>query len=266
MKLTNSKRLAAMLLEMGITSPFDVVNHIPYRYDDYRLSEELPLFHGKRLVLFGLASSAPTFTKAQRYQIVSFNFKSASGRSYKVVAFNRPYLRSLVKLGESYTLIGNYDQKKYALSLVTLRKGQIAPEDVIRPIYRLPSGIEQHVFHGLVQRVFEQGAKHITDIVPVFLRDKYKLLPKQEALRKLHFPLGFDDVYAGLRVYKYEEALKFSLKTQLIRRQNTLLRKNVKPQLNLDKITGFITSLPFKLSADQTAATNDIIADMKLVG
>jgi len=263
MKLTNSKRLAATLVEMGITSPIDVVNHVPYRYDDYRLSEELPLFHGKRLVLFGTAITAPTFTKAQRYQIVSFNFKSSSGRSYKVVAFNRPYLRSLVKLGESYTLIGNYDQRKYAFSLVTLRKGQIAPEDVIRPIYRLPNSIEQHVFHGLVERVFIEGIKSITDIVPAFLRDKYKLLPKKDALKKLHFPLGFEDVYAGLRVYKYEEALKFSIKTQLIRRQNTLLHKNGKPRLNSEKLTSFIASLPFKLSTDQMVATNEIIADMK---
>ncbi|HAK05274.1 MAG TPA: ATP-dependent DNA helicase RecG [Firmicutes bacterium] len=262
MKLSKSTKLNDALLQMGLRSPIEVINHLPYRYDDYSLTPEVGLSHGKRLVLFGTVITAPIINFAGRFKIITFNFKSNGHNLYRVTAFNRPYLRSAIRMGGQYTIIATYDRLKHGLNFIAFKHGAIKEEDIIKPIYSLISSIDQHVFHRLVRRLFNEAVPFVEDIIPIYLQQKYRLLPKVNSLKLAHFPTSFDDVRQSLRTLKYEEALLFSLKTLLIRRQNQLLTKSSKPAINLLMINDFVKRLPFKLSHDQLDAVRDIINDM----
>ncbi len=262
MKLSKSARLNAALLSIDVVNPLDAVLHLPYRYEDYSLTPEVDLRQGQRLVVYGKAISAPTVNVTSRYKIVSFRFRSGAGRSYQVVAFNRPYLLKVVTLGSDYTLIGTYDRKHDQLNLLTLRAGAIKDSDRYKPVYSLPSTIDQHVYQRLVLRVFPQAEPLVKEAVPAHLKEKYHLQSKADSLKRLHNPGSPEDIRQGYRTIKYEEALRYCLKTQLIRRQNRFLYKTKKPDIDLLKINDFVKTLPYRLSQDQLAAVRDIITDM----
>ncbi len=262
MALSKSKTLITALNSLGIVTPGDVVRHIPYRYDDFSLSASGPFEPGQRVVVFGIAISAPTVNQSTRVKISTFKFRLSDQRVYQVVAFNRVYLRSVIKLGQEYTIIANFDAQRNTLNLINLRAGMIKKEDRLRPLYRLPGSIAQHVYHRLVQRVYEKAKPELVTLLPNELIDKYRLLPKLASYEKVHFPLTLDDVYQGVRVFKYEEALLYSLKTQLIRQQNKYLHKQAKMPIEVGFINDFVKKLPYKLSRDQLQAVRDIITDM----
>jgi ATP-dependent DNA helicase RecG len=262
MKLSKSTRLNQALLVLNIITPRDAVLRLPYRYEDFSLTAETNLYHGQRLVVYGKATSAATVNVTSRYKIVNFRFLSQSGKSYQVVAFNRPYLLKVVTLGSDYTLIGTFDRKNNGINLLTLRAGAIKEEDRYKPIYSLPSGIDQHVYQRLVLRVFPLAEPDLGETIPPHLIAKYHLQSKVVSLKLIHQPTTSEDIRQGYRTIKYEEALRFCLKTQLIRQQNRFLYKIKKPDIDLSKINDFVKTLPYKLSQDQLSAVREIILDM----
>ena len=67
-----------------------------------------------------------------------------------------------------------------------------------------------------MKRTFDSPEMIFPYDVTKYFRDKYKLLKKVEALKKVHFPTSQDDIKVGLRTLKYGECLEISLKNYLI--------------------------------------------------
>ena len=91
-KLTKSKRLNYLLGQMGIFTPFDVVNHLPRRYENLNYTEERNLIDKQRVVVKGRMAALPRYVRTRRVQLITFDFISSNGNYFKVVAFNRAYL------------------------------------------------------------------------------------------------------------------------------------------------------------------------------
>ena len=91
-KLTKSPRLNYLLGEMGIFDQYDVINHLPRRYDDFSYTPERDLKDKQRLVLLGKVISIPKNVNARGINVLTFDFMSRGRRYYKVVFFNQPYL------------------------------------------------------------------------------------------------------------------------------------------------------------------------------
>ncbi len=261
-KLTNSKRLNYLLGQMGIFSYYDVVNHLPRRYEDLNYTHDQGLIDKERVVLLGKVTSVPKVVKTRNISIVRFDFITSNRRYFRVVAFNRPYLGKIINLADDFTLVGNYDLKKNEINLVNIYKGEIPKEDRIKPIYTLPSDYQQYLFSNLVNKSLETLKGHLYSDVPFDYLNKYKLISKESALRYAHFPENHDQVRQSLRHLKYEEALLFSLKNQFIREENKSLAKVRKEPIDLDLCKPFLDTLPYTLTEDQKVACDEIINDM----
>ncbi len=261
MKLTKSPRLNYLLGSMGIFNYYDVINHLPYRYENLNLTTDYNFKDKQRVVLFGKVMSQPSFVQHGGLSIVTFDFVS-NKHLFKVVAYNRPYLRSKEYLGVDYTLVANYDNKYHRLNLINIYKGDIPSEERIKPLYHLPSDYPNHHYISLVKKAFKEIGDKIYNNVPSPLRKKYHLTDKSTALYKSHFPTSIEDIKEGLKHLKYEEALIFSLKNKIIRNSNDIRNKIKKEPIDIDICGEFINSLPFKLSDEQYNAAKEIIKDM----
>ena len=261
MKLTSSKNFQAELERMNLTTFEDVVEYLPRTYLNLNLSRETSLEDKEKIVIQGQLVSTPTIVKHGNLTIVRFSFITINSNFFNIVAFNRPYLLNQLKLGETYTIMGNYDLAKRVVNLVKLVNGEVQEKDKLQPVYSLPSSIQNYQMIRLVQKAFEQPLR-LEDYVPISLKDKYQLLSKKEALRMVHFPSVKSDVYKGLRTLKYEECLLFTLKTQWIRKQNKAIFYDRKKPIPLESINEFVKNLPYKLTGDQLKAVREIILDM----
>ena len=261
-KLTKSPRLNYLLGEMGIFTPYDVINHLPRRYDDFSYSSEKDIKDKQRLVLKGKVISIPKSVNARGISVLTFDFMSESRRYYKVVFFNQPYLAKTIKIEETYTLVGFFNLKRNELDGQKILKGEIPANERLKPVYSLPSDYPNHLFMGLANKCLKELEGKIFSTVPYDFLNKYRLVNKETALKAAHNPSNLEEIHQALRHLKYEEALLFSLKNQLIRESNKSLSKIRKEPIDLDICAPFLDTLPYKLTKDQEEASREIIEDM----
>ena len=262
MKLTKSPRINYLLGEMGIFDAYGVINHLPRRYDDFSYTPEKDLKDKQRVVLLGKILSIPKIVPTKGVSVLTFDFMSRGRRYYKVVFFNQPYLAKNIKLDEEYSLIGLFNKKRNEIDGQRLYKGEISPDDRLRPIYSLPADYQNHEFARLVKKCLEEVKGQIFTTIPYDYLNKYRLVNKEQALNWAHNPKNPEEIRQALRHLKYEEALLFSLKNQLIREANKSLSKIKKEPIDLDICQPFLATLPYKLTKDQEEASREIIEDM----
>ena len=261
-KISTSPRINALLKDMGIFSFYDVVNHFPRRYENLKLSKKSEIVDKAKVVVYGKIISPLLVKKTNRVSITSFSVATSIGYSVNVVAFNREYMGKQFKVGDDITLSGIYERNKNQINMIHSYKGEIPYQERFKPIYSLPSDFDNASFVRIVKRSLKQLEGHIYSLVPYFYQNKYRLINKEEAINKVHFPTSEEDIHQSYRHLKYEEALLFSLKNQIIRKNNKSLSKIKKEPIDLSLCEPFIKSLPFKLSEDQTKAASEIIEDM----
>lgn len=261
-KLSNSKRMNYLLGSMGIFSYYDVLAHVPKRYDDFSLTHERHLVDKEKVTVFAKVVTSPKKVLARKTTIVTFDVLTNANTYFKITAYNRPYLTKIVDLNEYYTITGSYDKTRNTLNMINLVKGKIEDNKYLKPIYFLPKDLANKDYITLVNRSLEALKGHISSLVPYSLREKYRLCNKEYALKKAHQPVSYEDIHQAYRYLKYEEALEFSLKNQLIKEQNKSLQKIRKEPIDLSSCEEFISSLPYKLTEDQVVASKEIIEDM----
>ena len=263
MKLTSSPRLAQALADMGIHSFADVLLHFPYRYEDLNLTTN-GLYHDQqRLVLQGKITSTPSIFRRGSMVTTRFTFKDQHGHLMHVIAFNRPFLARMIIPGDTIMVVGKYDASRQLLNLINAFKEQTADSVKLKPIYRLPSTIENFVFTRLVKK----GLSLIDDlqfpnILPDDFLQTFSLPEKKQSLKTIHLPERIEDVQRSMNIFKYEEAYQFTKTMMAIRQENEATIKERMMPIKTGAVIDMMEKLPYDLTKDQMQAVNDILQDM----
>ena len=261
--LSNSLRLNILLHKMGIFNAYQVIEHLPRRYEVLNESKEEEFIDKARVVVVGKIISPVLVKKGYKVSAATFNVSSRSlSRSFNVLAYNRTFLTKSLKQDDLVTVWGIYNAKTNEINMINYIKGEIGITDRVKPIYKLIEDFEQYNFSRIVKKCLEENKDKLYSNVPYYFQNKYRLVSKYQAFNYAHFPLSMEQVRQALRHLKYEEALMFSLKNKLIHEENKSLIKIKKEPIDLDICKPFIDNLPFKLTDDQINACNEIIDDM----
>lgn len=263
--LTSSKKLENELNSMGIYSSYDLISYLPYKYDTfiYSSKKENELVDKERIVVLGRLVSNPKHIQTSKIDIVKFFICTNSGGLFSVVAYNRPFLMSVLKYEEEYTFICSYSSERKELNLINLKKGEIPQEERIKACYHLPKSIQSSSFSKLMKKTLEKMKGIIPYGIPDYLLSKYKLLDRETALNYIHFPKNENNVKEALRTLKFEECLEYCFKNKIVRQDSKKLSKSNNLDIDTTKINEFIKNLEYKLTKDQTQVVKEIILDMK---
>lgn len=79
-----------------------------------------------------------------------------------------------------------------------------------------------------IAQALKEYGDSIVEVLPDGLLSRYKLLPRYEALRALHFPSGQEDLKQARRRFVYEEFFLFQLKMQTLRKMERENSKGTK--------------------------------------
>ena len=90
--LSKSPRILKALKDLKLKSIFDIVNHIPYKYENNSPTDENNINHKDKIVFIGKIEGNIQFNKFRKISITKFNFVSNSNKLYRIEAFNRDYL------------------------------------------------------------------------------------------------------------------------------------------------------------------------------
>ena len=253
---------ASALQEMEIHTVNDLLEHLPYRYEDYRLRDLETVEHEERVTVEGKIHTVPTLSyfgkKKSRLTI-----KLLTGRYLiTVIFFNQPYLKSKLTIGETVTVTGKWDRHRQTITGSECHVGDHSREKEFEPVYSIKGsitvkGMRRHITNG-----FSQYGNLIEENLPPQLLTTYKLMPRKDALRMMHFPLSAADVKQARRRFVYEEFLLFQLKMQALRKIQREQSRGTGQEFSREQVNGFIDTLPFPLTNAQNRVVEEILSDM----
>lgn len=250
-----------ILLKLNALYDTDVLEHFPkeylYLYNTPidKIEEE-----GKDIIVFGSISDI----KSIRTPLSIIRFKiNYMNKVLSCAIFNQPFYINVLKKFNKYCLVCRYKKKtKSYIVRYVIKEDSPYLRTKIKPIYTLPKGVSQPDFINLIEGILIQKSQYITNKLPKKICDKYKFEDRYLAFKDVHFPLNEDALKRGLRVFKYEEALQYSLATSVIKKYRNLIKKQVTTLIDINEVDTFINKLTFKLTGEQLNAIHEIVFDM----
>jgi ATP-dependent DNA helicase RecG len=259
--------------ELGIRTIGDLVAHYPFRYEDrtrfYKIAEideSFPYIQviGK-LGIFSMAGAGP------KKRLVS-SFSDATGSIDLVWFQGIKWTMDRLKPGTEYVLFGKPARYGKSISVAHPELEPITDAgkkgNHLQPVYSVTEKLrarylDSKFFFKLQQEVLRQGAGTFQENLPESILEKFKLLPKSEALRVIHFPKHTDELLRAQSRLKFEELFFIQLqliKLKLIREQRSkgIVFKDAA------LLTEFYHNhLPFPLTNAQKKVIKEIYSDMK---
>ena len=124
-------------------------------------------------------------------------------------------LKSKINVGVKLIIIGKYDKIKNTIVASDIRFGLLPSVPVIEPIYHSFGGITSNQIRTFINSVDNFD---VVEYVPDYLKEKYKLIDKKEAVMHIHNPKSDLTLKQALAYLKYEELFLFMLKMNSLKR------------------------------------------------
>ncbi|BCB03317.1 ATP-dependent DNA helicase RecG [Bacillus sp. KH172YL63] len=253
---------AAQLNAMGIHTVMDLLEYLPYRYEDYSLRDLEEAAHDERITVEGKVHSEPALMFYGRKKS-RLTLRILVGRNLvQAVFFNQPYLKKKINLHDTVTVTGKWDKNRQIITVQYFQAGPHNKQGVFEPVYSVKGSVKNNTLRKFIKKAFEDYGHLIEENLPGHLMEKYKLSGRKESLHHLHFPDSANDMKQARRRFVYEEFLLFQLKMQALRKFEREHSSGMQQHYDLDKVKGFIEALPFPLTEAQKRVVNEISTDM----
>lgn len=258
-----AKRLEA-LHQLGIFTVLDLLSHYPFRYEDIQVKDLSEIEDQEKVTLKGDVVSEAVLTRfgPKKNRLV---FRMAIDHAVIAVTFfNQPYLKSKIHAGEEIAVFGKWDDKRKSLTGMKILGAQIEQEEAgFESIYSANKGIKQKTILNLVTEAFARYEELIPEIIPAYLKEKYRLISHRDAIYAMHFPTSEEQTKQARREVVFEEFFVFQMKMQVLRKQEKAVGKGTELTYNVADLRRFIASLPFELTNAQKRVVNEICGDLR---
>ncbi|TGB00248.1 ATP-dependent DNA helicase RecG [Sporolactobacillus shoreae] len=251
-----------VLKQLGVESIEDLFSYFPYRYDNYEIQDLENAGDSDHLTVRGKIQSEPVLSfYAKRRSRLSV--RVLSGRNLvTVIAFNRPYLKKKLNLGDEVTVTGKWERARAEITATEFHIGAPDFSEQIAPVYPVKDGMTVRRMRSIVRQVFNQFQDSIVETLPPTLIEEYRLMGRKEAIREIHFPTGRDALKQARRRLVYEEFLIYELKMQCYKQVKRKSGGGTRINIQTDSIRSFIRTLPFPLTRAQERVVKEILADL----
>ncbi|EHI70899.1 ATP-dependent DNA helicase RecG [Streptococcus ictaluri] len=242
----------------------DLLLYYPFRYEDFKSKSVFELMDGEKAVITGTVVTPPN-VQYYGFKRNRLSFKLKQGELVISVSFfNQPYLQDKLSLDSQVAVFGKWDQKKAALTGMKLL---MTLEDELQPVYHLVQGISQSSLLKAIKSAFDSGALNsLPENLPDALLQKYRLMPRQEAVYAMHFPKDLKDYKLALRRIKFEELFYFQMRLQVLKVNRKKSDQGVLIAYDASQVEAKLQSLPFELTGAQKLSLQEILADMSSEG
>jgi len=261
------------LKRLGIETVEDLIYHFPFRYDDFSKVEEIrDVKPGEKLSIQGVIWQIKNIRTRFGKFITTAQVADPSG-VVDVIWFNQPYLTKNLKAGTPISLSGKVDTSGPRPKLMSPAYEIIRPQSPVVgeqtlhtgrlvPIYPETEGVSSKWLRGKIAQILPQYLKTQKDFLPKDIMSRQKLINLDFALSKIHFPKKWEEIEAARSRLAFDELFLIQLASTLRKRDWQSAKTAPAIKTDKTKVDQLIKSLPFTLTAAQTKATNQILADL----
>ena len=259
------EKTSALFASRGLYTAGDLTAYYPTGYDRYdapvSIAEAKP-WHVVTLSLSVIGGGSTA--RAGSRTITHFQAGDRTGK-VRLSFFNMPYLRGTLSPGTSHLFRGLLKTTKTGLFYmeqprIFTREKYAGIQNTMQPRYALTKGLKNQTVVKTVRQVLEAYA-FPPDYLEESEREDFGLCSREEAVRKIHFPLTEEDVLSARRRLIFDEFFTFIL---TVRRQKEEAGEtpNLRPMEESPLAQDLVGRLPFRLTGGQTKAWEEIRKDL----
>lgn len=265
-------QFAKKLERLGLFNVEDLLNHFPFRYEDFSQSSQISQAKiGDTLTLQGeIWDIKNTYTKFRKV-LTRATLNDGTG-TIEIVWFNQPWLIKNILPGDKIQVSGKIARYGYKTSLVSPQWEKSAISSIpltgnnihtgrLVPIYPETYGLTSKYFRQKLVRIMPLVKHEVSDPLPDFLRDT--MLPLQDAYEKIHFPSLWEDIRQARERLSFDEF--FYIQLNNLKTKASWQQKKLIQPLNIDEklLDKFIKNLPFSLTGAQLKVISQVCSDLK---
>lgn len=251
-----------VLNSLGIETIQDLITYYPFRYDDVSEKNISEINDQEKVVLKGFPLSEAV-VNYYGYKKNRLTFRMMVDEAVvSVTFFNQAFLKDKVRASEELAVYGKWDAKRKSLTGMKIIATSQGEED-FSPIYHVNKKIRQKTLVDLIRQTWELFQDEVEETLPNWLLEKYRLMPRKNAIQAMHFPDTVQDNQQARRRLAFEEFFLFQLKMIELKREEQKGEAGLSVQYDLKELKRLIATLPFELTAAQKRVVNEICADLK---
>ncbi|SCY61157.1 ATP-dependent DNA helicase RecG [Nitrosospira sp. Nl5] len=261
------------LSRLGIANEFDLMLHLPLRYEDethlYPINDAP---EKKTVQIEGIIIHSEVMYRPRRQLVCQV--EDSSGRIFiRFLNFYGSQVKAY-SVGTRVRLLGEVRPGFFGAEMIHPKcriVGECEPlADALTPVYPTTAGLSSETIRKLIRRTLDSGKHlvHLPEILPDMLLKHYRLPNFRDSIFFLHQPLP--DASASLlqerthpawQRIKFDELLAQQLSMRLHYRQRRSRSAFILPKKN--KLTKtLLKSLPFRLTGGQKKAWAEISRDL----
>lgn len=252
------------LKSLGIHNIGNLINIFPKKYIDYTKITSISRIRPGN-VSFKAKFKNINSKRVRRGLHITEAIAYDKNSSVKVVWFNQPYREKNLKKNIEYLINGKFELSNNRLQIINpsveLNDDISGLKYMVVPVYSQKYGIRQNLIAKLLKNAFEDELI-IDEILPDIILNDFNLIPRDQALKELHFPSNKDLLNKAINRMGFEEIYILMLASHYHRKLN---EKSKSPTIKFDLklVKDFINQLPFQLTNSQKKVLWQIYQDIE---
>ncbi len=266
LRSAGGRRIGA-LAELGVANLLDLLTYYPRRYlDRSREATVSELGTGEDAMVLATVEKVISVPGRKGRARVEVTVSDREGGRLRCVFFNQPWRKSQLAEGAEAVLFGRLEvyrgtrqMTNPVVDLVGDRTGGIFG------VY--PLSAKASITTWEIARMVGEGLRRcehrgIAETVPRFLLARHGLCGRFEALRLMHNPESFADVARARARLVFDELLRMQVVLLRRKRERERAGKGIAHPVDRALLEAFRERLPFELTAAQSVAVAEILADL----
>jgi ATP-dependent DNA helicase RecG len=267
---------AKLLERIEIRTIGDLLWHLPRTYADFSKFTPLKSVRAEQEqtveAVLGRIGQRRTGRGQLMTEVELLDPADRSPTNVRATWFGRQFIKERYPEGQLVRLSGKVRFFGRSLQFSNPKMENAAAEAVhtgrIVPMYRLTEGLKEGHLRRWLHTAVMGGAKRtpvvreVADPLPEDVRMRRSLVPIQDALREVHFPSEWKDLWTARRRLAFDELLVLQLALGQRRARWTKDARALPLRADDAQVAGWIAALPFTLTAAQDRALAKIREDL----
>ena len=256
---------AELLKKLEIRTLGDLITYYPREYEDRSKPKKIAeCVDGEEVLIEAVAMHRLSEARIRRNMTVYKLVVRDDSGVCQITWFNQSYLKNKFEIGKTYRFFGkvsNHFGKIEMNSPVFDSENSNKNTGKIIPIYPLTYQLSQNV----LRQIIENGIKiagTLEESLPEYLVKEQKLMERNEAIHKIHFPGNMEDIEQARYRLAFEELLGMQLALLSLKNQYTQEQEGIAFPKEI-KMSDVIDQLPFRLTNAQRKVLEEIDHDME---
>jgi ATP-dependent DNA helicase RecG len=256
---------ATELNGINIHSIGDLLDYLPFRYDDYRIRPLAELQDADKATL---QATIATVGSVQRFGRMKSRISCkviVEGKWITAVWFNQHFLKERLIPGTEFVITGRWDAKRSQLTVseTEFPSSRQIKSGSVQPVYALQGEVTQSFLRKLMLQALAQYGADIAELLPDEIIRKHGLISRSQAIIQLHQPTSEEEMELARHRMAFEELFIFQLKLQALRAWTRDRTEGIAHTFDREVVRKFVRSLPFPLTDAQKTVVSDLLNDLE---